>query len=117
MYCAKCIELEDLKAIGLQPYELEHLELQLDTNKSSDHVSFVDALLWCCRPQSLTISFCYGDFEVQSDFVKFTYEKLLEQEDEGHTSIQIVSPSPRPLMALLPGGKTITFIKEKGALG
>ncbi|KAI3704495.1 hypothetical protein L1987_74716 [Smallanthus sonchifolius] len=112
MDCVKFIELEDLKDIGLQPYELEHLELQLDTKEElSDHVAFVDAVLWCCRPQSLTISFCYGDFEMQSDFVKFTYDKLLEQEDD--TSIQIVSPSPRPLMALLPGENTITFIKEK----
>ncbi|KAI3704483.1 hypothetical protein L1987_74704 [Smallanthus sonchifolius] len=112
--CANFIELEDLNAIGLQPYELEHLELQLDTTEeSSDNEAFVDALLWCCRPQSLTISVSDGDFEVQSDFVQFTYEKLLEQQDEGHTSIQIVSPSPRPLMSLLPTGETITFIKEK----
>ncbi|KAI7734295.1 hypothetical protein M8C21_012198, partial [Ambrosia artemisiifolia] len=87
-------ELDKLKAIELPPYELEHVELQLDTHEeSSAHVAFVDVLLRCCRPRSLTLrsSFLSTDFEEQSDVVKFTYKKLLEQED--HTSIHIVGPS------------------------
>ncbi|KAI3704481.1 hypothetical protein L1987_74702 [Smallanthus sonchifolius] len=59
----------------------------------------------------------------QSD-VKFTYGKLLQQEDEGHTNIRIVSPSSSKArkqfmdlkslsMALPRERKTISFIKEE----
>ncbi|MFS7894804.1 hypothetical protein Hanom_Chr00s002103g01691701 [Helianthus anomalus] len=72
-------ELEKLKAIELPPYELDHVELKLDAREeSSAHVAFVEAVLWCCRPQSLTLRSSVP-FEEQSDVVKFTYKKLLEQ--------------------------------------
>ncbi|KAK1440454.1 hypothetical protein QVD17_06281 [Tagetes erecta] len=117
-------ELEKLKAIELPPYELEHLELQLD--ELSAHVAFVDALLWCCRPRSLALRsfFNLPAFEKQSNVIKFTYKKLLEQEDEGHTRIQIVwsssSEAQKQLrdlkslsMATPRGGNTVTFLKEE----
>ncbi|KAI3704479.1 hypothetical protein L1987_74700 [Smallanthus sonchifolius] len=117
----KFTELEKLKAIELPPYELEHVELQLDTREES--LAFVDAVLWCCRPRSLTLRSSYSltGFE---DVVKFTYEKLLEQDDEGHTKIQIVWPFSSeaqkhlrdlklPSMALPREEKTVSFIKEE----
>ncbi|KAI7734671.1 hypothetical protein M8C21_009089, partial [Ambrosia artemisiifolia] len=89
----KFTELEKLKAIELPPYELEHLELQLENDKESlAHIAFVDAVLWCCRPRSLTLRSSFP-YEEQSDVVKFTYEKLLEQEKQGHTNVLVVSPS------------------------
>ncbi|KAM0067896.1 putative leucine-rich repeat domain superfamily, F-box-like domain superfamily [Helianthus debilis subsp. tardiflorus] len=123
----KLSKLEKLKAIELPPYELEHVELQLDTHEeSSAHVAFVDAVLWCCRPRSLTLRSSVP-YEEQSDVVKFTFKKLLEQEDQGHTKIQIVSPSSAEAqkhlmdlkslsMALPREGKKISFIKEEGTL-
>ncbi|MFS7955222.1 putative leucine-rich repeat domain superfamily, F-box-like domain superfamily [Helianthus anomalus] len=118
-------ELEKLKAIELPPYELEHVELKLDAGEeSSAHVAFVNTVLWCCRPRSLTLRSSVP-FEEQSDVVEFTYKKLLEQEDQGHTKIQIVSPSSSEAqkhlmdlkslsMASPREGKTISFIKEEG---
>ncbi|KAK1440529.1 hypothetical protein QVD17_06357 [Tagetes erecta] len=98
-------ELEKLKAIELPPYELAHVQLQLDTQEeSSAHRNFVDAVLWCCRPRSLILksSSPLTDFEEQSDIVKFTYEKLLEQEDQGRTNIQSVPPSSCKVQKLFP---------------
>ncbi|KAJ0550301.1 putative leucine-rich repeat domain superfamily, F-box-like domain superfamily [Helianthus annuus] len=118
-------ELEKLKAIELPPYELEHVELKLDTSEeSSAHVAFVNVVLWCCRPRSLTLRSSVP-FEEQSDVVEFTYKKLLEQVDQGHTKIQIVSPSSSEAqkhlmdlkslsMASPREGKAISFIKEEG---
>ncbi|KAM0067898.1 putative leucine-rich repeat domain superfamily [Helianthus debilis subsp. tardiflorus] len=118
------IELEKLKVIELPPYELDHVELKLDAREeSSAHVAFVEAVLWCCRPQSLTLRSSVP-FEEQSDVVKFTYKKLLEQDDQGHTKIQIVSPSSAEAqkhlmdlkslsMASPREGKAISFIKEE----
>ncbi|KAK1440526.1 hypothetical protein QVD17_06354 [Tagetes erecta] len=114
-------ELEKLKAIELPPYELEYVELQLDIHESSSaHIAFVDAALLCCRPRSLTLksSSPLTDIEEQSDIVKFTYEKLLEQEDEGRTKIQIVPSSSCKAQKLFrrvlpPEGKAICFIKEE----
>ncbi|KAI7753607.1 hypothetical protein M8C21_000668, partial [Ambrosia artemisiifolia] len=115
-YSQKFTRLEKLKAIELPPYELEHVELQLDTHGKSLVIAFVDAVLWCCRPRSLTLrsSFHLTALEEHSDVVKFTCKKLLEQEDQGHTNIQIVSPSFSSLLMALPHeGKAISFIKEK----
>ena len=61
--------------IHLPPYELEHVELDLDINKElSVYVAIVDAVLWCwcCRPQSLSIisNFHSIDFEEMSHVVK-----------------------------------------------
>ncbi|KAF5798540.1 putative leucine-rich repeat domain superfamily, F-box-like domain superfamily [Helianthus annuus] len=122
----KLIVLEKTKEIELPPYELEHIELHFENRESSDHAAFVDAVLCCFRPRSLTLrsSFSLTDFEEQSALVKFTYEKLLEQEFQGHTNIQIVSPYSskaqkqfKGLMSLptpLPRQeKAISFIKEE----
>ncbi|KAI7745734.1 hypothetical protein M8C21_002654 [Ambrosia artemisiifolia] len=118
----KFTDIEKLKAIELPPYELEHVELLLDfLEESSAYIPFVDAVLWCCRPRSLTLRSSVP-FEEQGDVVKFTYKKLLEQED--HTSIQIVGPSSseaqkqlRDLKSLSVGlcrdGNSISFIKEE----
>ena len=39
------------------PNELEHIELKLiDMYGLSDYEAVVDAVLWCCRPQSLNIT-------------------------------------------------------------
>ncbi|XP_022003824.1 uncharacterized protein LOC110901294 [Helianthus annuus] len=101
--------LEKLNAIELPRYELENIELHFDyeespgdealdaghEEKSSFHAAFVDAVLCCFRPRSLTLrssSFPLTDFEEQSALVKITHEKLFEQENQGHTNIEIVSP-------------------------
>ncbi|MFS7955089.1 putative leucine-rich repeat domain superfamily [Helianthus anomalus] len=124
----KFIVLENLKAIELPPYELEHIELHFEHEESSDYAAFVDAVLWCCRPRSLTLrsSFSLTDFEEQSDLVKFTYKKLLEQEYQEHTNIEIVLPSSSKAQKLFRGSvlynvlpceeKAISFTKEKGTL-
>ncbi|KAK1440545.1 hypothetical protein QVD17_06374 [Tagetes erecta] len=121
IYSQKFKELENVKAIELPAYELEHVELRLDTNEneeSSYHVAFVDAVLWCCRPRSLTLtsSSSLPDYD---HVVKFTYEKLLQQENQGHTKIQMVSHScseaERHLKSLS-RGKTINFIKKEDTL-
>ncbi|KAM0067845.1 putative leucine-rich repeat domain superfamily [Helianthus debilis subsp. tardiflorus] len=125
----KFIVLEKIKEIELASYELEHIELHFVDNESSDHAAFVDAVLCCFRPRSLTLrssfsltnfeAFSLTDFEEQSALVK-----LLEQENQGHTLIQIVSPYSskahnqfRGLMLLpepLPREeKAISFIKEE----
>ncbi|KAJ0599003.1 hypothetical protein HanIR_Chr03g0099921 [Helianthus annuus] len=122
----KFIVLEKIKEIELPPYKLEHIEIHFVDKESSDHAAFVDAVLCCFRPRSLTLrsSFSLTNFEEQSVLVKFTYEKLLEQENQGHTLIQIVSPYSskahsqfRGLMLLpepLPREeKAISFIKEE----
>lgn len=41
--------------IGLSPYELDHVELELYIEEVSVHESVVGAVLWCCRPESLTL--------------------------------------------------------------
>ncbi|MFS8018680.1 hypothetical protein Hanom_Chr15g01394881 [Helianthus anomalus] len=113
-------EVEKLKEIKLPPYELDLVELQLETHEESQaHIAFVDVVLWCCRPRTLTLrSFSpLTALEEHSDVVKFTYKKLLAQEDRGPTNIQIVSPSFSSLLMVLPHvGKAISFIKEKGTL-
>ncbi|KAI7734679.1 hypothetical protein M8C21_009097, partial [Ambrosia artemisiifolia] len=66
------IVLEKIQEIELPPYELEHIELHFEHEESSDHAAFVDAVLCCFRPRSLTLrsSFPLNDFEEQSDLVK-----------------------------------------------
>ncbi|XP_076930483.1 F-box protein At3g59000-like isoform X1 [Bidens hawaiensis] len=126
IYSQKLTDLEKLKAIDLPPYELEHVELQLDAFPFEESMAFVDAVLCCCRPRSLTLrlSSPVTDVEEQSNIVKFTFEKLLEQEDQSHTNIQIVGPSSshaqkhlmelKSLSMILPReGETTSFIKEE----
>ncbi|XP_076948577.1 F-box/FBD/LRR-repeat protein At5g44980-like [Bidens hawaiensis] len=107
-YSEKYIQILKPKAYELPPYELEHVKIQLYAHEESPaHVAFVDAVLWCCRPRSLTLgaSFPLIDFGEQTDVVKFTYEKLLQQEDQAHTSIQMGLPHE---------GKEIMFKKKQG---
>nr|GEX32824.1 hypothetical protein [Tanacetum cinerariifolium] len=50
------INIEELKGIKSLPYELEHVELDVHlTPKSLISPPILDALLWCCRPRSLTL--------------------------------------------------------------
>ncbi|GKF49686.1 hypothetical protein Tco_0142937, partial [Tanacetum coccineum] len=75
------IDVKQIKLIQSRPYELEHVELQTKTiKKLSVYVDVMDALLWCCRTRSLTLTldFCSMDFEERSHLVKFAYEKLLD---------------------------------------
>ena len=58
--------------IGLSPYELDHVELELYIEEVSVHESVVGAVLWCCRPESLTLesnSSC-TDIEEWSHLIK-----------------------------------------------
>ncbi|GJR42378.1 F-box domain containing protein [Tanacetum coccineum] len=126
-----CIEVgrknvEELMGILSSPYELEHVELYI--KELSTYEAVVDAVLWCCRPLSLTLdaSFACTNTEEWSHIVKFTHEKLLQQEDEGITNIHIVLSSPfkvkkhfSDLHSFLTAsprdlqGETITFMKEE----
>ncbi|GJV15140.1 F-box domain containing protein, partial [Tanacetum coccineum] len=84
------IDVKELKLIQSTPYKLEHVEItnSVRTSELSFHVAAVDAVLWCCRPRSLTLElYHYID---TSHVVKYTYEKLLQQEDEGQTAIKFV---------------------------
>ncbi|PWA72077.1 F-box domain, Leucine-rich repeat domain, L domain-like protein [Artemisia annua] len=120
------IEVEELMVIQSPRYELEHVELYI--KELSVYESILDAVLWCCRPHSLTLeaNFACTNIKEWSNIVKFTHEKLLLQEDEGKTNIGILisssskvqkhfsdlnsflTASPRDLQV-----ETITFIKEE----
>ena len=57
------------------PYELEQIDLEWDSIKDlSVYVVVVDVMLWCCRPQSLTLglNFPSTDFEDWIHIVKVT---------------------------------------------
>ncbi|PWA40453.1 F-box domain, Leucine-rich repeat domain, L domain-like protein [Artemisia annua] len=126
-------KVEELKVVQSTPYELKQVVLEPRIiDEVQVYVAVVKAILWCCRPQYLTLksNFPRTNFKGWSHIVKFTYEKLLQQEDEGITNIQIVlwSSSSKDekcfsdlnsFLKVLPSdrqGKTITFIKEKGLL-
>ncbi|GKA08728.1 F-box domain containing protein [Tanacetum coccineum] len=85
----KLIDVEELKLIHSPPYELEHVELNFE-RETPVYVALVDAVLWCCRPRSLTLQLEYFTEKV---VVEYTYEKLLQQEDEGQTNIKFVLKS------------------------
>ncbi|PWA82137.1 F-box domain, Leucine-rich repeat domain, L domain-like protein [Artemisia annua] len=116
---------KELKLLQSPPYKLEDLEL-IYKYTSSIYVASVDAVLWCCRPRSLTLNlYFYPD---TSHVAKYTYEKLLQQEDEGQTNIKFVLISSSKgeqhfsdlisLLKELSLGHSrckITFIKEKGS--
>lgn len=59
------IDVDELKeVIHSPPNELEHLELELGCIKElSVCVVVVDALLWCFRPQSLTLRWHFSLIE------------------------------------------------------
>ncbi|PWA72016.1 F-box domain, Leucine-rich repeat domain, L domain-like protein [Artemisia annua] len=125
-----CVEPIEREVIQWPPIEFEHVELEA---KEFEIVKFylrvVNGLLWCCRPQSLTliIDFSLLKFEEWESVVKKTYEKLLQQEDQAHTNIQFLMSSSSSkakmnfsdlstLLKALPrdGSKqTITFVKNK----
>ncbi|GJU37667.1 F-box domain containing protein [Tanacetum coccineum] len=124
--CWKLIHVEELKMIQSPPYKLEHVELKYMglIRESLVYVALVDAVLWCCRPRSLTLEL---DFCIDTRLIaKYTYKKLLQHEDEGQTNIKFVLKSDykceqpfSDLNSLLKAlslrqfrGK-ITFIKEE----
>ncbi|PWA81244.1 F-box domain, Leucine-rich repeat domain, L domain-like protein [Artemisia annua] len=82
------VDFEQLKVTQSQPYELEHVELGLET---IEDISVVDAVLLFCRPRSLSVvsNFYSIHIKEQGRVVKFIYDKLLQHEDEAHTRIQI----------------------------
>ncbi|GJW11626.1 F-box domain containing protein [Tanacetum coccineum] len=100
-------DIEELKVLQRPPYELEHVELELHSIKDISLCSY------------------YGCSTLH------TYEKLLQQEDQGPTNIQIVLLSAsfkatkrfsnlNSLLAALPRrdrSQTITFTKEKVVQG
>nr|GEX50834.1 hypothetical protein [Tanacetum cinerariifolium] len=121
-------EVEELKVIKSAPYELTHVVLEPSIIEEVPvYLAVVEAILWCFRPQHLTLNFPCTNFEGWSHIVTFTYEKLLQQEDEGITNIQIVlwSSSSKDkkcfsdlhsFLTALPSdlqGKIITFIMKK----
>ncbi|GJW44615.1 hypothetical protein Tco_0073414, partial [Tanacetum coccineum] len=52
------IDVEELKGIKSPPYELEHVKLVVRSIQLSSRSPppILDAVLWCCRPQSLTLN-------------------------------------------------------------
>ncbi|GKB87272.1 hypothetical protein Tco_0959544, partial [Tanacetum coccineum] len=90
--------IESIKSEVIQwpPIVFEHVELEVEWFEyKSMYELVVDSLLWCCRPQSLTliIDFSLLKFEEWESVVKHTHKKLLEQEDQAHTNIQFVMSS------------------------
>ncbi|PWA60611.1 F-box domain, Leucine-rich repeat domain, L domain-like protein [Artemisia annua] len=107
------IEVEELMVIQSPRYELEHVELYI--KELSVYESILDAVLWCCRPHSLTLeanfactnSLILKNGAILSRYIiyllyimllivfvfQFTHEKLLLQEDEGKTNIGILISS------------------------
>ncbi|GJT58784.1 F-box domain containing protein [Tanacetum coccineum] len=84
------------EVIQWPPIEFDHVELEAEWFEyKSMYELVVDSLLWCCRPQSLTliIDFSLLKFEEWESVVKHTHKKLLEQEDQAHTNIQFVMSS------------------------
>ncbi|XP_071707698.1 F-box/LRR-repeat protein 13-like isoform X2 [Rutidosis leptorrhynchoides] len=125
---ASFVDVAELKRIQTPPYELEHIVLELDTIKElSVYTAVVDAVLWCFCPRSLSLTskFSFINFAERNHVVKFTYDKLLQQE-QGQTNIQIVLSSTSKeekhmsnltsLLKALPSDQltqTITFFKLK----
>ena len=57
------IDVEELKGIKSPPYVLEHVELAVSPIRLSSFCPpILDAVLWCCQPQSLTLNlYMYTD--------------------------------------------------------
>ncbi|GJX70311.1 F-box domain containing protein [Tanacetum coccineum] len=150
------IDVEELKVNQSPPLKLEHVELDMTiVQELVVYLSVMDAIFWCCCPRSLTLnlkSIWDIEFEDWSQIVKilllvlsrdisfgllhylaviffsqFTYEKLLEQEDQAPTIIQLALSSSskakkqfsdlNSLLKALPHNgprQTIIFIKEEG---
>ncbi|PWA41227.1 F-box domain, Leucine-rich repeat domain, L domain-like protein [Artemisia annua] len=121
--------VEELKMIQSPPNELEHIELKLmNIYKLSDYETVLDAVLWCCCPRSLSLKSLFHIIyysEEWNQVVKYTYEKLLQQEDDGQINIRMVLCSSKAekhfsdlnsLLTALPCVEqehVITFIKEE----
>nr|GEW14352.1 F-box domain, leucine-rich repeat domain, L domain-like protein [Tanacetum cinerariifolium] len=85
-----------IESIESEVIEFDHVELEAEWFEYKDMYELVvDSLLWCCRPQYLTliIYFSLLEFEEWESVVEYTYEKLLQQEDQAHTNIQFVMSS------------------------
>nr|XP_043634334.1 uncharacterized protein LOC122605449 [Erigeron canadensis] len=111
--CTNNTDVEELKLLEWPPFELEHIELNVrGISELSEYLPVLEAVLWCCRPRSLTLkSFnFYNDIERRNQVVKFTYEKLLQQEDKGKTNIQIMFSTVK---ACGSHDLLITFLKEE----
>ena len=56
-------------------YELEHVDLdhKFHITKSSVYVALVDAVLWCCRPRSLTLELAHYTDTDKGDVVKVRF--------------------------------------------
>ncbi|PWA83583.1 F-box domain, Leucine-rich repeat domain, L domain-like protein [Artemisia annua] len=114
------IDVEVLKLIQFPPYELEHVELDC-IFEIPVYAPLLDVVLCCCRPRSLTLEL--DNYTDIGDVVEYTYEKLLQQEDEGQTNIYFSKDEQHfsDLNSLLktpfhPSSCKITFIKEEVGL-
>ncbi|PWA45704.1 F-box domain, Leucine-rich repeat domain, L domain-like protein [Artemisia annua] len=126
---ADLIDIEELKINDWSPFELERIRSDPTGDfKLSVFVTLMDAILWCCLPQSLCLEPYFRIIELKQwcQIVKFTYEKLLQQEDQGQINIRIVLSSSskakrrlsnlNSLLTALPldgPRQSITFIKEE----
>ncbi|GKC44050.1 hypothetical protein Tco_1061772 [Tanacetum coccineum] len=117
------IDVEQPMVTQSPTYGLNHIELNIRLlDNLSVYEALVDAILWCCRPQSLTLisDFSAISFEERTRVVEFTYKKLLQQEAQGKTNIQFALSSYNPKMIFsLPESvpttlQRMTFIKEEG---
>lgn len=93
---ADFFNVEIPKVIQSPQYELEHVELQLTSIRGLSAIkAVVDAVLWCCCPRSLNLTSLFHNIvsRERNQAVKFTYEKLLQQEDEGQIIIRMLSSS------------------------
>nr|XP_043638518.1 uncharacterized protein LOC122609554 [Erigeron canadensis] len=85
------INVNELMGINSPPYELKHLHVAFYDLQDFEDV--VDALLWCCRPLSLTLrleAHCMWLKNQRLHRLKHPYEKLLKQEDRGLFDIRFV---------------------------
>ena len=73
MVLQRLIDVEDLKLLQSSPYKLEHVELknEMCRYKSPGYVALVDAVLWCCRPRSLTLALYHPTDKVHVVEVRF----------------------------------------------
>nr|XP_043637526.1 putative F-box/LRR-repeat protein At5g02930 [Erigeron canadensis] len=119
------INAYQLMEIKSQPYDLKHLQVEFCDLQDFEDV--VDALLWCCRPLSLTLRLEGIWLKNRRLYrLKHPYEKLLKQEDRGQFKIRFVLTQGLEAkqqftdLNLLAEAlhcdtypNTITFIKEK----
>ncbi|KAK2995543.1 hypothetical protein RJ640_014940 [Escallonia rubra] len=66
----------DLEAIPPPRHQVRNLDLRVYTSRHE----FVDAMLWCCFPRTLTFNLKYCS---PREFVKFLYDELMERGKRG----------------------------------